>query len=181
MSRVGKRPIAIPKGVDVQYADRVVRFKGPKGQSEFSVPQLVDLAVNGEEIRVEADYLNDGKARALMGTVQACLANMVVGVSEGFTRRLQLVGVGYRAAVQGQNLELSLGFSHPVKVTLPTGVSAQVEGNNNLVVLSSHDNVLLGQIAASIRAIRPPEPYQGKGVLYENERIRRKAGKTGKK
>jgi large subunit ribosomal protein L6 len=181
MSRVGKRPIAIPKGVDVQYADRVVRFKGPMGQNEFAVPQSVDLAVEGGQIRVQADYLHDSRARALMGTVQACLSNMVTGVSEGFTRRLQLVGVGYRAAVQGQNLELSLGFSHPVKVALPGGVSAKVEGNNNLVVLSSHDNVLLGQTAASIRAIRPPEPYQGKGVLYENERIRRKAGKTGKK
>jgi large subunit ribosomal protein L6 len=102
-------------------------------------------------------------------------------VSQGFTRRLQLVGVGYRAAVQGQNLELQLGFSHPVKMALPGGVRAQVEGNNNQIVLSSHDNVLLGQTAANIRAIRPPEPYQGKGVLYEGERIRRKAGKTGKK
>lgn len=181
MSRVGKRPIAIPKGVEVQYADRIVRFKGPKGENQFAVPQPVNVAVDGGEIRVEADYLNDSKARALMGTVQACLSNMVAGVSEGFTRRLQLVGVGYRAAVQGQNLELALGFSHPVKVALPAGVNAQVEGNNNQVLLSSHDNVLLGQIAASIRAIRPPEPYQGKGVLYENERIRRKAGKTGKK
>ena len=181
MSRVGKRPIAIPKGVEVQYQEHVVRLKGPKGQNQFSVPELVDLDVGDSEIHVKADYLNDTRSRALMGTVQACLANMVHGVSEGFTRRLQLVGVGYRAAVQGQNLELSLGFSHPVKYALPSEVSAQVEGNNNLIVLSSHDNVVLGQTAASIRAIRPPEPYQGKGVLYEGERIRRKAGKTGKK
>lgn len=181
MSRVGKRPIAIPKGVQVQYEDRVVRLKGPKGENRFAVPESVELNVGGEEIRVEADFLNDAKARSMMGTVQACLQNMVSGVSEGFTRRLQLVGVGYRAAVQGQSLELQLGFSHPVKVELPTGVQAAVEGNNNLVVLSSHDNVLLGQTAASIRALRPPEPYQGKGVMYENERIRRKAGKTGKK
>lgn len=181
MSRVGKRPIAIPKGVDVQYQERVVRLKGPKGQNQFSVPDLVDLELDGGQIRVKADYLQSARARTLMGTVQACLANMVEGVSQGFTRRLQLVGVGYRAAVQGQNLEMQLGFSHPVKVELPAGVKAQVEGNNNLIVLTSHDNVLLGQTAANIRAIRPPEPYQGKGVLYENERIRRKAGKTGKK
>lgn len=181
MSRVGKRPIAIPKGVQVQYDERVVRLKGPKGENQFAVPTEVELDVNGEEIRVVAEYTTNAKARSMMGTVQACLQNMVVGVAEGFTRRLQLVGVGYRAAVQGQNLELQLGFSHPVKVALPQGVQAQVEGNNNLVVLSSHDNVLLGQTAANIRALRPPEPYQGKGVMYENERIRRKAGKTGKK
>ena len=181
MSRVGKRPIAIPKGVDVQYQERVVRLKGPKGQNQFSVPALVELEVGGGQIQVKADYLNDTRARALMGTVQSCLSNMVVGVSEGFTRRLQLVGVGYRATAQGQKLELQLGFSHPVKVELPAGVKAQVEGNNNQIVLSSHDNILLGQTAASIRAIRPPEPYQGKGVLYEGERVRRKAGKTGKK
>ena len=180
MSRVGKRPIAIPKGVEVQYEERVVRFKGPKGQSAFTVPAQVELELDGEEIRVQADYLNNSKARALMGTVQACLSNMVQGVSQGFQRRLQLVGVGYRAAVQGQNLELALGFSHPVKVELPGTVKAEVEGNN-VIVLSSHDNVVLGQTAATIRSLRPPEPYQGKGVMYEGERIRRKAGKTGKK
>ena len=181
MSRVGKRPIPIPKGVEVQYAERVVHLKGPKGQNTFSVPPLVELELDGGEIRVTADYLNDTRSRSLMGTVQACLANMVEGVSQGFTRRLQLVGVGYRAAVQGQNLEMTLGFSHPVRYALPAVVKAQVEGNNNLIVLTSHDNVVLGQTAANIRALRPPEPYQGKGVLYEGERVRRKAGKTGKK
>lgn len=181
MSRVGKRPIAIPKGVEVQYQERVVRVKGPKGQNQFSVPAKVELDVGGGAIHVKADYENDSQARALMGTVQACLSNMVHGVSEGFTRRLQLVGVGFRASVQGQKLEMQLGFSHPVHVQLPSAVNARVEGNNNQIVLSSHDNVVLGQMAATIRAIRPPEPYQGKGVLYENERVRRKAGKTGKK
>jgi large subunit ribosomal protein L6 len=181
MSRVGKRPIAIPKGVEVHYQDRVVRLKGPKGQNQFSVPAMVELEVAPSEIRVKADYLNDTRARALMGTVQACLSNMVEGVSTGFTRRLLLVGVGYRAQVQGQNLELTLGFSHPVRFALPASVKAQVEGNNNQIVLTSHDNVMLGQIAANIRAARPPEPYQGKGVHYEGERVRRKAGKTGKK
>lgn len=180
MSRVGKRPIAIPPGVDIQYDDRVVRVKGPKGENQFQMPAAVDLDIGPEEIKVLADYQNDSRARAMMGTVQACLNNMVLGVSQGFTRRLRLVGVGYRAALQEQALVLQLGFSHPVRVTLPAGVTAQVEGNNQ-IVLASHDKVLLGQTAANIRALRPPEPYQGKGVSYENERIRRKAGKTGKR
>lgn len=180
MSRIGKRPIAIPSGVDVHYTDRVARFKGPKGENEFHVPAPVDLEVDGGEIRILADFEGDPKARALSGTVQACVSNMVTGVSTGFTRRLQLVGVGYRAQVQGRNLEMSLGYSHPVRLELPEGVNADMEGNT-LIVLSSHDNVLLGRTAAAIRAKRPPEPYQGKGVLYEGERLRRKAGKTGKK
>ncbi len=180
MSRVGKRPISIPQGVEVRYEHRRVHVKGPRGENRFDVPPQVELEFAGEEIKVVADFLDNAKARSMMGTVQACLNNMVLGVSEGFTRKLQLVGVGYRAAVQGQELELQLGFSHPVRMTLPEGVTAEVEGNNQ-ITLSSHDNVLLGQVAANIRALRPPEPYQGKGISYEGERIRRKAGKTGKK
>ena len=180
MSRIGKRPIAIPQGVNVTYEERQVRLKGPKGEHEFSVPQPVDIKVADGEIQVLADYVNDTAARCMMGTVQSVLQNMVTGVSEGFAKRLQLVGVGYRASVQGKNLELLLGFSQPVSVALPEKVSAEVEGQNQ-ITLSSHDNVLLGQTAAKIRAFRPPEPYQGKGILYENERIRRKAGKAGKK
>ena len=180
MSRIGKRPIAVPTGVTVQYAERSVKVKGPKGESSFHVPPRVEVEVDSGEIRVLADYANDRDARCMMGTVQSVLQNMVTGVSEGFTRSLQLVGVGYRANVQGQTLELSLGFSHPVKMPLPLGVTAVVE-NNTLIKLSSHDKVMLGQIAANIRVLRPPEPYQGKGILYLNERIRRKAGKAGKK
>jgi large subunit ribosomal protein L6 len=180
MSRVGKRPIPIPQGVTISYAERELRAKGPKGENSFTVPALVELEIGSEEIKVLADYLNDSRARALMGTVSACLSNLVTGVANGFTRRLRLVGVGYRAAVQGNEVDLQLGFSHPVKVKLPAGVQAEMEGNT-VIVLSSHDNVLLGQTAANIRSLRPPEPYQGKGISYENERIRRKAGKTGKK
>jgi large subunit ribosomal protein L6 len=170
MSRIGKRVIAIPKGVTVQVAEGVVGIKGPKGQSQFRLPERVGLKVEPASLQVEADYLNDARARSLMGTVNAVLKNMVTGVSDGFTRRLQLVGVGYRAQVQGNTLELTLGFSHPVKV----------EGNTQ-IILTSHDNVVLGQAAANIRALRPPEPYQGKGISYAGERVRRKAGKTGKK
>lgn len=180
MSRVGKRPITIPQGVHVTYQERRVQLKGPKGENEFTVPQPVDLKLDGGEIQVLADYINDKAARTMMGTVQSVLQNMVTGVSEGFTKRLQLVGVGYRASVQGKSLELLLGYSQPVNMTLPNTVNAEMEGQN-LISLSSHDNVILGQTAAKIRAFRPPEPYQGKGILYENERIRRKAGKAGKK
>ncbi len=180
MSRIGKRPIQLPQGVEVKYADRLVHLKGPKGENSFLVPEPVDLKIDKEQILVEADYLNSTKARCMMGTVQSVLQNIVTGVSAGFSKRLNLVGVGYRAALQGGNLELQLGFSKPIRFVLPQGVSAQVEGNNQ-IVLTSHDNVLLGQTAAKIRAFRPPEPYQGKGVLYENEKVRRKAGKAGKK
>ncbi|MCZ6844055.1 MAG: 50S ribosomal protein L6 [SAR324 cluster bacterium] len=180
MSRVGKKPIASPQGVNVDYQERQVHLKGPKGEHNFSVPQPVDLKIEDGLIQVEADYVNDTTARRMMGTVQSVLQNMVTGVAEGFTKKLQLVGVGYRASVQGKNIELLLGFSKPVNVTLPETVSAEMEGNTQ-IILSCHDNVLLGQVAAKIRAYRPPEPYQGKGILYENERIRRKAGKAGKK
>lgn len=179
MSRVGKRIIQIPKGVEVRYEAREVHIKGPKGENRFPMPDLVDLEVTNEEIKVLADYVNNTKARAMMGTVQACVSNMVLGVSEGFTRRLILEGVGYRAVVEGEKLVLQLGFSHPVTMKLPAGIQAEVVDMRK-IVLSSHDNVLLGQTAANIRAFRPPEPFQGKGVLYENERIRRKAGKSGK-
>ncbi|MEE8435912.1 MAG: 50S ribosomal protein L6 [bacterium] len=180
MSRVGKRIIQVPKGVDIRYEAREIHIKGPKGENRFKVPELVDLEISDDEIKVQADYLGNTKARAMMGTVQACINNMVVGVSEGFSRRLMLEGVGYRATVEGQKLELLLGFSHPVTMKLPPGVQAEVVDMRK-IILSSHDNVLLGQTAANIRAFRPPEPFQGKGVLYENERIRRKAGKSGKK
>ena len=180
MSRIGKQPIPVPQGVEVKYEDRTVHLKGPKGQNTFHVPTEVDLDISDGEIKVVADYLNDKAARCMMGTVQSVLQGMVTGVAEGFTRKLKLVGVGYRASVQGKGLELLLGFSLPVQIALPEGVSAQVDGNTE-ITLSSHDKPLLGQTAAKIRAYRPPEPYQGKGILYENERIRRKAGKAGKK
>ena len=180
MSRIGKRPIPVPQGVNVAYAEREVHIKGPKGEHRFSVPSPVDLKIDGGVIQVEADYEKDAVARRMMGTVQSVVQNMVTGVSVGFTKKLNLVGVGYRASVEGKNLELLLGFSRPVRMTLPDAVSAEMEGNTR-ISLSCHDNVLLGQTAARIRKFRPPEPYQGKGILYENERIRRKAGKAGKK
>lgn len=180
MSRMGKRPIALPKGVTVQVQDGQVKVKGPKGESLYPLPAKVELEVADGHMRLKADYKGDKDASRLMGTAHARLQNMVHGVTSGFTKKLQLVGVGYRAAVTGNTMELSLGFSRPVRYAIPAGVKAQVD-NNTLITLSSHDNVLLGQTAANLRALRPPEPYQGKGVMYENEKIRRKAGKTGKK
>lgn len=180
MSRIGKRPITLPKAVKVDYQNRRITCSGPKGEIAFDLPQLVELEIADGIIRIQADHERNMKAKAQMGTAQAVIANMVTGVAEGFTRRLQLNGVGYRASVQGSNMELTLGYSKPVQFKLPTGVAAQVE-NNTLIVLTSHDKVLLGQTAAQIRGLRPPEPFQGKGVRYENEYVRRKAGKTGKK
>jgi large subunit ribosomal protein L6 len=177
---MGKRPIPLPKGVSVQMQERQVRVKGPKGESVFALPEKVNLEVGADTILVLADYEHDKDASRLMGTAHARLQNMVNGVATGFVKKLQLVGVGYRAAVTGANMELLLGFSKPVKYALPKEVKAQVD-NNTLITLTSHDNVVLGQTAANLRALRPPEPYQGKGVMYENEKIRRKAGKTGKK
>jgi large subunit ribosomal protein L6 len=164
----------------VEYANRRITCTGPKGQIGFDLPRKVELEIGDGVIRVQADYEHDSKAKAEMGAAQAVITNMVHGVSQGFTRRLQLNGVGYRASVQGASMELMLGYSKPVQYKLPDGVKAQVE-NNTLIVLSSHDNVLLGQTAAKIRAFRPPEPFQGKGVRYEGEYVRRKAGKSGKK
>lgn len=180
MSRIGKKPITLPSGVSAVYQERALEVKGPKGRNAFRVPPPVELKIDGGQIVVEADYQNDKRARCLMGTVRAVVQNMVTGVHQGFTRQLKLVGVGYRANLQGRKLELTLGFSRPRQYLLPEGVSAQVEANTS-VILTSHDNVLLGQTAANIRALRPPEPYQGKGISYAEERIRRKAGKAGKK
>jgi large subunit ribosomal protein L6 len=180
MSRIGKRPIPVPKGVNVKYEDRTVLVKGPKGENRFAMPASVELQVGEGTLQLVADYQNDKLARTLLGTAHAVVANMVQGVSQGFAKKLQLVGVGYRASVSGSTVELLLGYSKPVKYALPKGVAAQVEANTQ-ITLTSHDNVLLGQTAANIRALRPPEPYQGKGISYENEKIRRKAGKTGKK
>jgi len=180
MSRIGKRPIAVPKGVKLEYRERRLQCSGPKGQVHFDVPRKIELEIQDGEIRIQADHENDSEARMLMGTANAVIRNLIEGVTGGFTRRLQLNGVGYRAAAAGSNLDLSLGFSKPVQYRLPAGVKAAVD-NNTLIVLTSHDKVLLGQTAAQIRSLRPPEPFQGKGIRYEGEYVRRKAGKSGKK
>ena len=179
MSRVGNAPIDIPRGVTVSTSDQTISVKGPKGNLSFEVPPPISFAVEGSTVKFSRpNDLQDN--RALHGMARAMTNNMVVGCSEGFKRSLEIIGVGYRAVVKGKNVDLTLGFSHPISYPLPAGVSAEVD-KQGLLHLESADKALLGRVAADIRAYRPPEPYKGKGVRYVGERIIRKEGKTGKK
>jgi large subunit ribosomal protein L6 len=177
MSRVGKQPISVPSGVDITIEGQLVSVKGPKGTLARTFPEEVTFALEDGEVRVERPA-DDRRSRAMHGLSRALLANMVTGVSEGYRRELQLVGVGYRAALRGQDLELQVGFSHPVSVAPPEGVSFEVPEPTKVVV-SGIDKERVGQASADIRKIRPPEPYKGKGIRYVDEYVRRKAGKAG--
>ncbi|MGC9967566.1 MAG: 50S ribosomal protein L6 [Syntrophobacteraceae bacterium] len=179
MSRVGKLPIPLPKGVEVALSGAVLTVKGPKGTLERSVPAILDLEIGKEAIAFKRRD-DSIEARSTHGLVRALVNNMVRGVSEGFTKGLEIQGTGYRAEVQGNNLNLSLGYSHPIHFPLPEGIKATVE-RANIVRLEGIDIEVLGEIAARIRALRPVEPYKGKGIRYAGERVRRKAGKTGSK
>ncbi len=175
MSRIGRLPITVPSGVQVTIKDQAVAVKGPKGELSWDVPAPILVKQSENELVVERPN-DESPVRALHGTTRALIANMVIGVSEGFTRVLEINGVGYRAAVSGSNLNLELGYSHPIEYKLPKEVAAQVE-KNTVVTLTSHNKQVLGQVAAEVRALRPPEPYKGKGVKYAEEHIRRKVGK----
>jgi large subunit ribosomal protein L6 len=179
MSRVGKKPIHIPEKTTIVITDSMVTVKGPKGTLNRTIHPDTQLVVENNEIKVQV-LGEDKKSQALKGLTRSLVANMVEGVDKGFERVLEINGIGYRAAVEGDGLVLNLGFSHPVKFSMPAGISAVVEKNNQ-IKLSGIDKELLGQTAASIRKIRPPEPYKGKGVKYAEEYIQRKAGKTGTK
>ena len=175
MSRVGRKPISIPKGVDVKVSGRTVAVKGPKGELSREIRE--GLVVKLEDGHALIEQTDSGKmAGALHGLTRALIQNMVEGVSQGFTKSLEIHGTGYRAAVQGQKLTLNLGHSHPIEYPLPKGIQATV--NQNVIVLTGADKELLGQVSAEIRRFRPPEPYKGKGVRYMNEHVRRKAGKS---
>jgi large subunit ribosomal protein L6 len=179
MSRIGKRPVSVPSGVTVTVDGQTVKVKGPKGELSRQLPAEVTVEQEGDTVLVKR--INESRiARERHGLSRTLVANMVEGVSKGFEKRLEIQGVGYRAAVQGQKLTMSLGYSHPVEFTPPDGIQFNVEGNTNVIV-SGIDKEIVGNIAASIRAARPPEPYKGKGVRYAGEQIRRKAGKAGKK
>ena len=179
MSRVGKKPIPIPKEVKVFLNNDGVVVQGPKGELSRVIPPQLSVTLEGDQITIQP--LEDSqKVKALFGLFRTLLANMVKGVSEGFERVLEIQGVGYKAEVQGNQLVLNLGYSHPVPFQLPEGISAQVEKLTKLI-LKGIDRDLLGLTAARIRRFRPPEPYKGKGIKYQEEKIRRKVGKTGSK
>ena len=176
MSRIGKKPVAVPAGVDVSLQGQALKVKGPNGELSLDVHPEMKVAFEDGEIRVErpSDHPNH---RALHGLTRALIANMVQGVTSGFTRTLEIVGVGYRAEVKGSNLNLALGYSHPVEFQPPEGVKIECP-NQTTVVIKGADKQAVGQAAAVIRGFRPPEPYKGKGIRYQGEQVRRKAGKT---
>jgi large subunit ribosomal protein L6 len=179
MSRIGKQAITVPSGVDVTIDGNAVRVKGPKGQLEYSLVGDVAIERDGEALNVSR--ADDSRSnRSLHGLQRTLIANMIIGVSEGFSKELDIVGVGYRAAAQGPKaIELSVGYSHTVKVDAPEGITFEVPAPTRIVV-RGHDKQLVGQVAADIRKIRKPEPYKGKGIRYVGEHIRRKAGKSAK-
>ena len=179
MSRIGKRPISIPAKVTVSISGQSITVKGPKGELSRTFPAGVVFEQDGETILVKRRH-ESRLARERHGLCRTLLSNMVEGVSQGFQKRLEIQGVGYRAQVQGRNLILNVGYSHQVNIEPPEGVQLAVENNTNVIV-SGFDKEAVGNIAASIRAVRPPEPYKGKGIRYAGEVVRRKAGKAGKK
>jgi large subunit ribosomal protein L6 len=179
VSRIGKKPIPIPNKVQVNIDGSAVTVKGPKGELSFTFPPAITIARDGGEIVVTRPS-DEREHRALHGTVRALIANMVTGVSLGFQRTLLIEGVGYRAEMDGKKLVLHLGYSHPVPVEPPANVEFAVEERGRIVRINGIDKQVVGELAAKIRKLRPPEPYKGKGVMYEGERIRRKAGKAGK-
>ncbi|WP_018974010.1 50S ribosomal protein L6 [Rudaea cellulosilytica] len=173
MSRVAKKPIALPKGVEFKVAGEAVTVKGPKGTLSFALPAGVEVNVNGSEVLLAS---KDAETMKFAGTARAVLANMVKGVSEGYERKLELVGVGYRAALQGKDLNLSLGFSHPILFKAPEGITITAPTQTE-VLIAGADKQRVGETAAKIRAFRPPEPYKGKGVRYAGEKITIKEAK----
>ena len=175
MSRVAKNPIIVPDGVNISVDDKNVTVKGSKGELDFLLSLSISLNIDDDAITVSYDESNQ-KSVALAGTTRSIINNMIIGVSVGFEKKLELIGVGYRAKASGKLLELTLGFSHPVKYQLPDDVQVETPSQTE-VVLKSHNKQILGQVAAEIRAFRPPEPYKGKGVRYSDEQVKRKEAK----
>jgi large subunit ribosomal protein L6 len=179
VSRIGRLPIEIPSGVQVDVDGLEVRVKGPKGEMKRSFSQLIDIKKENNQLNITRNSDNPAE-RALHGTTRAVIANMIHGVNKGFEVVLQVEGVGYRAEMEGKNLSLFVGYSHPVKMEPPVGVSFETDLKTRLIKVLGFDKELVGQVAANIRKVRPPEPYHGKGLRYLGERVRRKAGKAGK-
>ncbi len=179
MSRIGKLPISIPDGVEVKVTDGILIAKGPKGEESVKLPEEIEVEIKEKEVIVNRKA-DDRKSRSLHGLFRTLVSNAVTGVKTPFEKKLEIVGVGYRAAMQGSAINLSLGYSHPVIVEPPKGITITVEANTKITVSGSNKQ-MVGDIAALIRSKRPPEVYKGKGVKYEGEYIARKAGKAGKK
>ena len=178
MSRIGKLPISIPTGVTVTLKDNVVTVKGPKGELTYTFNQNISLEQReGEVVFTRPDDSKENKT--IHGTTRAVFNNMVVGVTDGFQKELELIGVGYRAQLQGKKLVLNVGYSHPVEFTPEEGIEIEVPSNTKVIV-KGYDKQKVGELAANIRGVRPPEPYKGKGIRYVDEFVRRKEGKTGK-
>ena len=178
MSRIGRLPITVPGGVTVSQEDRVVTVKGPKGELQLTIPDPIEVAIEDNTVTVTRPD-DERESRALHGLVRTLINNNITGVTEGFQKTLEVVGTGYRVAAKGQSLEFALGYSHSITVEPPAGVTFSVEGNDKVTV-SGIDKQAVGEAAANIRKLRKPEPYKGKGVRYEGEYVRRKAGKAGK-
>jgi len=178
MSRIGRLPVQVPKGVDVTIDGRAVTVKGPKGQLSLELAEPIEITQNDGVLTVTRPN-DEGNVRALHGLSRTLVANMVTGVTEGYSKTLEIVGVGYRVQARGNGVEFSLGYSHPVPVTPPDGVTLRVETPTRLVV-EGIDKQQVGEVAANIRKLRKPDPYKGKGVRYAGEQIRRKVGKAGK-
>ena len=179
MSRIGRLPVDIPVGVQVELTGSKVRVKGPKGELHREFSKLIDIKMEDNQLKI-ARASDNPEERALHGTTRAVLANMVHGVSKGFEVVLEVEGVGYRAELEGKNLALFVGYSHPVKIEPPAGISFETDAKTRQIKVLGFDKELVGQVAANVRSVRPPEPYHGKGLRYLGESVRRKAGKAGK-
>lgn len=178
MSRIGKKPVPIPAGVDIRVDDKVVHVKGPKGALQVGLESTISAKVGKGEVEVTRDN-DERQTRAFHGLGRALLANAVIGVSEGWSKGLEIIGIGYRAEKQGNEVLFNLGYSHPIHFKIPEGIDIEVDGKAGKVKVMGIDRQRVGQVAAEIRALRPPEPYKGKGIRYEGEYIRIKAGKQG--
>jgi large subunit ribosomal protein L6 len=178
MSRIGKKPVVIPSGVTAELKDHHLKIKGPKGELSLDVHPKVNVEKSESEILVSVKHENNKQERALWGLTRALINNMVTGVTTGYTKVLEINGVGYKASIAGKNLVLNLGYSHPIEMAIPAGLEAKVE--KNVITITGVDKQAVGQFAAVVREQRPPEPYKGKGIKYSDEIIRRKAGKVVK-
>ena len=178
MSRIGKMPIPMPKGVDVTIDGRSVRVKGPKGALSVNLLPGLDAAIEEGELKVTRQN-EEAQTRSFHGLIRSLLANATAGVTDGWTKELDIVGIGYRAEKQGNDVVFNLGYSHPINFAVPDGIEIDVDAKTNRVTVKGIDRQQVGQIAAEIRALRPPEPYKGKGVRYSTEKVRTKAGKQG--